>query len=71
MEKQFGILMAQFRQHRKSVEKEAGISNLIEEGNARDMEFNILCQLEKQRHGMTDIEYELDEAKTSLRGRAH
>lgn len=52
MEKQFGVLLAQFRRHKKSVEKEAGVSHLIEEGKARDIESIILLEMQKQRAGL-------------------
>lgn len=51
VDKDFGTLMTRFRQHRKNVEKEAGLSNMLEEGKARDVESNIFLQLEKQRNG--------------------
>ena len=52
VDKQFGILMTRFYRHRKAVEKEAGISNLLEEAKVRDIESSILLQLEKQKDGM-------------------
>ena len=51
VDKQFGILMTRFRRHRKEVEKEAGLSNLLEEGSARDIESRVLLKLEQQANG--------------------
>lgn len=52
VDRQFSTLMTRFRAHRKAVEKEAGIANMLEVGTAQDFESKILLQLEKQRNGM-------------------
>ncbi|KAL8821118.1 MAG: hypothetical protein Q9191_007378 [Dirinaria sp. TL-2023a] len=57
VDKEFGTFMARFQQHRKAVEKQAGISNLLEEGKAREIESSILLQLEKQKKGTTWSRY--------------
>ena len=51
VDKQFGQSLAAFRQHRKSVDKEAETSHLIEEGKARDVESEILSLIQKQQTG--------------------
>ena len=51
--KQFGISITEFHRHKKAVEKEAGISHLLEAGKARDVESEILSQIEKRQAGST------------------
>ncbi|KAL9118913.1 MAG: hypothetical protein Q9187_004535 [Circinaria calcarea] len=49
---QFGKVMDNFREHRKNVEKEAGIAHMIEAKEARDLEVWNRAQLEKERKGL-------------------
>lgn len=51
VEQQFGTLMKDFRRHRKSVEKEAELSHLLEAERARAVERANIIQQEKQESG--------------------
>ena len=48
---QFGQQLNNFREHQKSVEKEAGLANMIEAGDARAVMLADQKQLEKRRQG--------------------
>lgn len=52
-ERQFGRYVEGFRQHRKSVEKEAGLSHMIEAADSRDLVLANQMQLEQQRKADT------------------
>ena len=52
---QFAKVMDDFREHRKKVEKEAGISHMIEAKEARDLEVWNRAQLEKERKGWLKV----------------
>ena len=55
VDKEFGSSMKRFREHRKVVEKEAGLASMLEEGKARDVECRILAQLETQKKGTIEL----------------
>ena len=48
---QFGQQLSNFREHQKSVEKEAGLANMIEAADARAMMLVDQKQQEKRRQG--------------------
>ena len=48
---QFGQQLSGFREHQKSVEKEAGLANMIEAADARAVMLADQKQLEKRRQG--------------------
>lgn len=48
---QFGKVIADFHQHRKNVEKEAGLAHMLESAIARDVELFDRLELEKQKQG--------------------
>ena len=51
VDKRFQVLLARFQHHRKSVEKEAEASHLLEEGKARDSVNDLSSQVQKQNTG--------------------
>jgi hypothetical protein len=51
-DRQFGKLILDFDRHRKNVEKEAGLSHLIEAEDARAVQRANQLQLEKEREGI-------------------
>ena len=50
-DQQFGQQLDAFRKHQKSVEKEAGLANMIEAADARAVVLADQQQLEKRRRG--------------------
>ena len=52
-DQQFGQLLNDFRQHQKSVEKEAGLAHMIESADARAVVLADQKQPEKRRRGQT------------------
>ena len=50
-ERQFGGQIKRFRQHRKNVEKEAGLAHMIEAVDARAVVLHNQMQLEADRQG--------------------
>ena len=50
-ERQFGGQIERFRQHRKNVEKEAGLAHMIEAADARAVVLHNQLQLEADRQG--------------------
>ena len=52
-DQQFGQLLGDFRQHQKSVEREAGLAHMIESADARAVVLADQKQLEKRRQGFT------------------
>ena len=50
-ERQFGGQIEQFRQHRKNVEKEAGLAHMIEAADSRAVVLYNQMQLEADRQG--------------------
>ena len=50
-ERQFGQQLDNFRDHRKNVEKEAGLSHMVEAADARALVLANHLQLEKSRKG--------------------
>ena len=51
VDKQFEKLIGQFNLHRKSVEKEAELANMIEQGNAREAEKANLVRSKEEKAG--------------------
>ena len=54
---QFGQVVADFRQHRKNVEKEAGLAHMIESAGAREVELMERSELESQKRGQYRTNY--------------
>ena len=50
-ESQFGLQLDNFRNHRKNVEKEAGLSHMVEAADARALALANHLQLEKTKKG--------------------
>ena len=51
-DRQFGDILDNFRNHQKSIEKEAGLSHMIEGAEARALEKANRMQLERDNQGM-------------------
>lgn len=54
---QFGQVIADFHQHRKNVEKEAGLAHMIESAGAREVELMERLELERQKRGQYRTNY--------------
>lgn len=51
-DQQFGDLIDEFRERRKVIDKEAGLSHMIEAEDARSLQRLNTLQLEKEKKGM-------------------
>ena len=51
-EKQFGERIRSFREHKKNIEREAGLSHMIEEAEARNAANENFMQLQKEKEGL-------------------
>jgi hypothetical protein len=51
-DRQFGHIIEDFRHHRKTVESEAAVANMIEDANSRALELANQLQLEKEKKGL-------------------